>query len=136
MANVLQIPHNLYQPFRNIVLKKGSIVFYDALNTLVYGYMATKLTRGNPLAHFMVYSFLLAARYLLYVPSQRQDSTYYGLCYTSCGGLAGTRNSSTGPPRRIDPTTHRTESGRSTTELCPSPYVTNGRIALVSVMVS
>ena len=28
----------------------------------------------------------------------RQDSTYYGLCYTSRGALAGTRNSSMGPP--------------------------------------
>ena len=28
----------------------------------------------------------------------RQDSTYYGLCYTSRGSQAGTRNSSMGPP--------------------------------------
>ena len=28
----------------------------------------------------------------------RQDSTYHGLCYTSRGALAGTRNSSMGPP--------------------------------------
>ena len=28
----------------------------------------------------------------LYAPSHRQDSTYHGLCYTSRGALAGTRN--------------------------------------------
>ena len=40
-------------------------------------------------------------------------STYHGLCYTSRGTLAGTRNSSMGPPGKIDPTTHRTVSERS-----------------------
>ena len=30
------------------------------------------------------YSFRLAGRVLLYAASQRQDSTYQGLCYTSC----------------------------------------------------
>ena len=46
----------------------------------------------------MGYSFRLTARVLLYAPSHRQDSTYHGLCYTSRGTLAGTRNSSMGPP--------------------------------------
>ena len=32
---------------------------------------------------------------------------------TACGALAGTRNSSMGPPWRIDPKTHRTMSERS-----------------------
>ena len=44
------------------------------------------------------YSYRLTARVLLYAPSHRQDSTYHGLCYTSRGALAGTRNSSMGPP--------------------------------------
>ena len=39
------------------------------------------------------YSFRLTARVLLYAPSHRQDTTYHGLCYTSRGALAGTRNS-------------------------------------------
>ena len=43
-------------------------------------------------------SFRLTAMVLLYAPSHRQDSTYHGLCYTSRGALAGTRNSSMGPP--------------------------------------
>ena len=44
------------------------------------------------------YSFRLTARVLLYASSHRQYSTYHSLCYTSCGALAGTRNSSMGPP--------------------------------------
>ena len=54
----------------------------------------------------MCYSFRLAARVLLYAPSHRQDNTYHGT-------LSETRNSSMGPPWRIDPTTHRTMSERS-----------------------
>ena len=61
----------------------------------------------------MGYSFRLAARVLLYAPSHRQDSTYHGLCYTSRGAVAGTKNRSMGPPWRIDPTTHRTMNERS-----------------------
>ena len=41
------------------------------------------------------------------------DNTYHGLCYTSRGALAGTRNTLMGPPWRIDPTIHRTMSERS-----------------------
>ena len=44
------------------------------------------------------YSYRLTARVLLYAPSHRQDNTYHGLCYTSRGALAGTRNSTMGPP--------------------------------------
>ena len=52
----------------------------------------------------MVYSFRLAARVLLYAPSHRQNRTYHSLCYTSRGAMAGTRNSSMVPPRRINQT--------------------------------
>ena len=95
----------------------------------------------------MGYSFRLTARVILYAPSLRQDNTYHGLCYTSRRALAGTRNSSMGPPHEgsirrpiapwanaltyivtwrrtyeiaqsgIDPTTHRTKSRHSTTKL-------------------
>ena len=58
-------------------------------------------------------SFGLAARDHLYA----QDSTYHSLCYTSRGAMAGLRNSSMGPSRGIDPTTHRTMSRCSTMEL-------------------
>ena len=46
----------------------------------------------------MGYSYRLTARVILYAPSHRQNNTYYGLCDTSRGVLAGTRNSSMGPP--------------------------------------
>ena len=70
------------------------------------------------------YSFRLTARVLLYVPSHRQDSTYHGLCYTSHGAPAGTRNSSMGPThggsirRPIAPW-----SNALTTELHLAPHV-------------
>ena len=56
------------------------------------------IVRQETRCRHMGYSFRLAARVLLYAPSHRQDSTYHGLCYTSRGALAGTRNSSMGPP--------------------------------------
>ena len=71
----------------------------------IYGYMASDIrlrtiliVRKETCCHHICYSFKLAARVLLYAPSHRQDSTYHGLCYTSCEALAGTRNSSMGPP--------------------------------------
>ena len=97
--------------------KEGNVLFNDALNTFYLrlygvGHMVkdhSDSERGNPCR----YSFRFAARVLLYASSHRQDNTYHGLCYTSCGALSGTRNSSMGPPWRIDPTTHRTMSERS-----------------------
>ena len=47
---------------------------------------------------------IIAVWVLLYAPSQRQDSTYHELCYTSCGALAGMRNSSEDPQREMDAT--------------------------------
>ena len=56
----------------------------------------------------MGYSFRLTAMVLLYALSHRQDSTNHSLCYTSCGALAGTRNSSMGAvkDRSDDPSHH------------------------------
>ena len=45
---------------------------------------------------YMGYSFQLGTSGLLCAPSHRQDSTYYGLCYPSCGAVAGTSNSQRG----------------------------------------
>ena len=86
--------------------KEGNILFNDALNTFylqLYGvrYMVkdhSDSERVETRCHHMGYSFRLTAKILLYAPSHRQDSTYHGLCYTSRGALAGTRNSSMGPP--------------------------------------
>ena len=66
----------------------------------IYGYMASDIwlrtiliVRKETRCRHIGYSYRLAARVLLYAPSHRQDNTYHGLCYTSRGALAGTRNS-------------------------------------------
>ena len=71
----------------------------------IYGYMASDIwlrtiliMRKKTRCRHIGYSYRLTARVLLYAPSHRQDNTYHGLCYTSRGALAGTRNSSMGPP--------------------------------------
>ena len=71
----------------------------------IYGYMASDIwlrtiliVRKETRCRHIGYSFQLTARIILYAPSHRQDNTYHGLCYTSRGALAGTRNSSKGPP--------------------------------------
>ena len=70
----------------------------------IYGYMASDIwlrtilrVRKETRCRHICYSYRLTARVLLYAPSHRQDNTYHGLCYTSRGALAGTRNSSMGP---------------------------------------
>ena len=85
--------------------KEGNVLFNDALNTFylrLYGvrHMVkdhSDSERGNLLPPHKLL-FRATARVLLYAPSHRQDSTYHGLCYTSVGALAGTRNSSMGTP--------------------------------------
>ena len=71
----------------------------------IYGYMASDIwlrtiliVRNETRCRHIGYSYRLTARVLLYAPSHRQDNTYHILCYTSRGALAGTRNSSMGPP--------------------------------------
>ena len=65
----------------------------------IYGYMASDIwlrtiliVRNETRCRHIGYSYRLVARVLLYAPSHRQDNTYHGLCYTSRGALAGTRN--------------------------------------------
>ena len=53
----------------------------------------------------------------------RQEGKYHNLCYTRCAALAGMRNSSIGPPWRIDLMVHYTMSGPCTTEPGWAPYV-------------
>ena len=71
----------------------------------IYGYMASDIwlrtiliVRKETRCRHIGYSYRLTARVLLYATSHRQDNTYHGLCYTSRGALAGTRNNSMGPP--------------------------------------
>ena len=88
--------------------RERNVLFNDALNTFYlrfYGYMAsdiwlrtTQIVKKETRCRHIGYSYQLTARVLLYAPSHRQDDTYHGLCYTSRGALAGTRNSSMGPP--------------------------------------
>ena len=102
----------------------------------IYGYMVSDIwlrtiliVREETCCRHIGYSFRLTARVLLYAPSHRQDSTYHGLCYTSRGALAGTRNS----PWRIDPTTHCTMSERSyhgaTSRSIPLQYIRDSLLA-------
>ena len=86
----------------------------------IYGYMAsdilyrtTQIGRQETRCRHIGYSLRLAAMVVLYASSHRQDNTYHGLCISSFGALAGTRNIPMGLPWRIDPTTHRTMSERS-----------------------
>ena len=65
----------------------------------IYGYMASDIwlrtiliMRKDTHCRHIGYSYRLTAKVLLYAPSLRQDNTYHGLCYTSRGALAGTRN--------------------------------------------
>ena len=74
----------------------------------IYGYMESDIWLRTILivieearCRHMGYSFRLTAGVILYAPSHRQDSTYHGLCYTSRGALAGTRNSSMGPKQEV-----------------------------------
>ena len=71
----------------------------------IYGYIASDIwlrtiliVRKETRCRHIGYSYRLTARVLLYALSHRHDKTYHGLSYTSRGALAGTRNSSMGPP--------------------------------------
>ena len=95
---------------------KGKEMFYLMMHSthFIYGYMASDIwlrtiliVRKETRCRHIGYSYRLTARVILYAPTHRQDSTYHSLCYTSCGALAGMRNSSMGL------TTHRTMSERS-----------------------
>ena len=63
--------------------------------------------KENPLPPLHELLILSSSKGFLHAPSHR-----HGLCYTSRGALAGTRNSSIVPPWRIDPTNHGTMSER------------------------
>ena len=90
--------------FRN---KRKREMFYLTTHSthFFYGYMASDIwlrtiliVRKETRCRHIGYSYRLTARVILYAPSHRQDNTYHSLCYTSRGALAGTRNSSMGPP--------------------------------------
>ena len=80
--------------------RERNVLFNDALNTFylrLYGVRhMVKDHSDSEKGNHIGYSYRLTARVLLYASSHRQDSTHHGLCYTSRGALAGTRNSSMG----------------------------------------
>ena len=99
--------YRIYIFFFSPYNKREREMFYLTTHSthFIYGYMASDIwlrtiliVREETRCRHIGYSFRLAARVLLYAPSHRQDSTYHGPCYTSRGALAGTRNSSMGPP--------------------------------------
>ena len=82
-------------------------MFYLTMHSthFIYDYMVSDIwlrtiliVRKETRCCHIGYSYRLTARVLLYAPSHRQVSTYHSLSYTSRGALAGTRNSSMGPP--------------------------------------
>ena len=87
--------------------RERKVLFNDTLNTFylrLYGIRHNMVKdhsdseREETCCRQMGYSFRSTARVLLYASSHRDDNTYHDLCYTSRGALAGTINSSMGPP--------------------------------------
>ena len=106
-AFLLLMGHLLFQATNNLSIEREREMFYLTTYSthFIYGYMASGIwlrtiliVRKETCSCHIGYSYRLTARVLLYAPSHRQDNTYHGLCYTSRGALAGTRNSSMGPP--------------------------------------
>ena len=87
----------------NLNFMREREMFYLTMHSthFIYGYMASDIWLRTILIvrkETCCRHIGLTARVLLYAPSHRQDNTYHSLCYTSRGALAGTRNSSMGPP--------------------------------------
>ena len=78
--------------------REGNVLFSDALQYYIYGYMASDSESENLLPPHTLFFPISSKGSFIYTPSHRQDSTNHGLCYTSRGALAGTKNSSMGPP--------------------------------------
>ena len=102
--------------------RRENVIFNDATQHILFLrlYDVRHMVQNKHEIHCrynMGYSFRL-------VSSHTQYCTYPSLCYTSRGALTGTRKSSVDPPWEIDPTTHRTMNGRSTTELNLAPLAT------------
>ena len=72
--------------------------------------MASDIVKDHSNSYHMGYSFQLAAEDVLYALSHRKDSTYHGLCYTSCGAKSEMRNISMSAPQGFNYITHHTMS--------------------------
>ena len=101
----------------------------------IYDYMASDIwlrtiliVRKETRCRHIGYSYRLTARVLLYAPSHRQDSTHHGLYYTSPGALAGTRNSSMGPPHPMKDRSNYPSHHERT--LLPQSYISLREVAM------
>ena len=88
---------------QSVCLEGRMNMFYLTTHSthFIYSYMESDKClseRRNPLQQLHCLLFRLTARVLLYAPFHIHDSPYHGLCYTSHGALAATRNSSMRPP--------------------------------------
>ena len=99
--NAVSFFHKLNQAITK--RKEGNVLFNDTLNTFylqLYGIRNmvkdhSDSERGNLLLPHRLLLPIGSKRYFICI-THRQDNTYHSLCYTSCGALAGTRNSSMG----------------------------------------
>ena len=99
VGDILQLFH--FKPVFTAAEEREMFYLMTHSTHFIYGYMASDIwlrtiliVRKETRYRHIGYSYRLTARVLLYAPSHRQDNTYHGLCYTSRGALAGTRNSS------------------------------------------
>ena len=118
MSNKKVRNHNNKCSYLLNFIEREREMFYLMMHSthFIYDYMALDIwlrtiliVRKETRCHHIGYSYWLTAKVLLYAPSHIQDNTYHGLCYTSRGALAGTSNSSIGPPmkdRSDDPPHH------------------------------
>ena len=105
-----------------ILKTDGHVLFNNVLNTFYLRLHGVKnmlkdhsdSERGNLLPPLHGLRFLISSKgsFICTIPKIR--CLYHSLYYTSRGKLAGTRNSSIGPPWMIDPRNHH---GSSITEL-------------------
>ena len=80
--------------------KEGNVLFNDALNTFYFTVIWRRThgkgplsERGNPLPpHGLLFPISSKGSFICTTP----QTEYNDLCHTSCGALAGTRNSSMG----------------------------------------
>ena len=101
-----RLPGSVYSNTWHCSRREREMFYLTTHSThFIYGYMTSDIwlrtiliVRKETRCRHIGYSFRLTARVLLYASSHRQDNTYHGLCCTSHGALAGTRNSSMGPP--------------------------------------
>ena len=119
--------------YSDVSRREGNVFFNDAVNTFYLrlydvGHMVkdhSDMERGNPMSPHGN-SFRLAARVLLYASSHSQDNRYHGVCYTSRGALAETRNISMDTHTHTHTHTHTPMKDRSddlSRTLLPRSYI-------------